>query len=72
MGAGILRKLFVNLLMLPVLICVLFAGLAEADSDTVRIHTFAVPSMNKVNVRREPAGSIRAKIDRDITPDRPG
>ena len=35
-----------------------------AEEHDIRIHTFAVPTMNKVNVRREPAGSIRGTVDK--------
>ena len=38
---------------------------AGAQEHDIRIHTFAVPTKNKVNVRREPAGSIRGTIDKE-------
>lgn len=38
---------------------------AFAEEHDIRIHTFAVPIKNKVNVRREPAGSIRGTIDKE-------
>ena len=38
---------------------------AFAEEHDIRIHTFAVPTKNKVNVRREPAGSIRGTIDKE-------
>lgn len=42
---------------------------AFAEEHDIRIHTFAVPTKNKVNVRREPAGSIRGTIDMPCAPD---
>ena len=52
---------------LLILLMLIFSlvNVSSAEECEIRIHTFAVPTMNKVNVRREPAGSIRATIDRD-------
>ena len=59
-----MKRLIVLFLLL--ISAILYAS-AEADQPAVRIHTFAMPRTDRVNVRREPAGSIRAKIDKTDT-----
>ena len=51
------RFLIITLMLTMCLGCV-----SHAEESDIRIHTFAVPRMNKVNVRREPAGSIRGTV----------
>ena len=55
------------IIILLVLINVIMCAAAETNQPNIRVHTFAIPRIDKVNVRREPAGSIRAKIDKTDT-----
>ena len=60
-----MRKL--ALIMVMVIILTVCLDISLADESGIRIHTFAVPRINQVNVRREPAGSIRGTVGRKDT-----
>ena len=60
-----MRKL--ALIMVLMIIGTACLEISLADESGIRIHTFAVPRINQVNVRREPAGSIRGTVGRKDT-----
>lgn len=51
-------------LLIVLMIAMACLNTAFAEEGDIRIHTFAVPTKNKVNARREPAGSIRGTVDK--------
>ena len=62
-----MKKVPYWILMIMLMLTMGFLGSSNAEEHDIRIHTFAVPTMNNVNVRREPAGSIRGTIDKNET-----
>ena len=58
-------KTFICLAIILVLMNGITCASSEANQPEIRTRTFAVPRINKVNVRREPFGSIRGKIDKN-------
>ena len=62
-----MKKQIFQAVCLLLILMIMLPQTAGAQEHDIRIHTFAVPAMKRVNVRREPAGSIRETIDPEIS-----
>ena len=62
-----MKKQIFQAVCLLLILMIMIPQTAGAQEHDIRIHTFAVPAMKRVNVRREPAGSIRETIDPEIS-----
>ena len=62
-----MKKQIFQAVCLLLILMIMIPQTAGAQEHDIRIHTFAVPAMKRVNVRREPAGSICETIDPEIS-----
>ena len=62
-----MKKQIFQAVCLLLILMIMIPQTAVAQEYDIRTHTFAVPAMKRVNVRREPAGSIRETIDPEIS-----